>query len=190
MAEMAAEGLAEMTALEATALENVSQWMDANPTVRIDNSGDDEQLAVSVAISRNPASVPVYRKMVERQPGLLAIRFPDLEETLEEGMIREVNEIKRQHDTAGLAVLQEKLNPGRKEGARLDRLLGKPGDDRKGNPFPRGFSDMVREAATGKPLEKQLGSKTVGMPGRGRKTKGRGRKTRRRKTKSRTRKTK
>lgn len=181
VAQMLAEGLAEMTALEVAVLERVSQWIDANPNVRMDNSGDGdggpsvEQLAASVAISRNPASIPVYRKMIKHQPDLLTIVFPDTEATLEEQMIGEVNAIKRQHDVGGLAVVQEKLNPGRTEAVRLTRVLGKS--------KPLGdAAALVEEALTGTPLNKQKASVT--------KKGGRRHKTRNRKTKRAVRKTK
>jgi hypothetical protein len=181
MAQMLAAELARTTAQEVTALEQVSQWMDEKPNVRMDNSGDNfggpyvEQLAASVAISRNPASIPVYRKMIKHQPDLLTIRFPDTEATLEERMIGEVEAIKREHDVGGLAVVQEKLNPGRKEAVRLTRVLGKS--------KPLGdAAALVEEALTGTPLNKQKASVT--------KKGGRRRKTRNRKTKRAVRKTK
>jgi hypothetical protein len=188
MAQMLAAELARTTAQEVTALEQVSQWMDEKPNVRMDNSGDNfggpyvEQLAASVAISRNPASIPVYRKMIKHQPDLLTIRFPDTEATLEERMKQEVEAIKREHDVGGLAVVQEKLNPGGAQMVKMDRLLGTLDNERKTNPFPRGLQALIREQLTGIPIDKQKARVT--------KKGGRRRKMRNRKTKRAVRKTK
>ena len=178
-------------------LGRISQWIDAHPTVRIDKSNDrnagfdDTEIVVEVATSTHSDSVPLFQKMVKHQPdiltrdfqgkGTIAEHIRDAEEELmwTAYLATSRGDIK----PLGVGVLRQKLNPGRKEELVLERLLGKPGEVRKSGPFQRGVPDLIRETLTGKPLEKQLGSRTVG---RGR------RKTRRRvrKTKSRTRKTK
>jgi hypothetical protein len=171
-------------------LAELSRWMDANPNVRMDNSGGDDDddddtldIAIFLAISTDPASIPLYRKMVERQPDILKKKFAH-DMTLED-YISQTIEFDNP-DVAGRKVLMEKLNPGRAEMVKMDRLFGKVGDDRKTNPLPRDVQLLVREQLTGKPIKDQMADKT--KRGGRRKT----RKTRRkaRKTKRATRKTK
>jgi hypothetical protein len=176
---------------EADALGDVSRWIDAHPTVRLDNSADPDEvdddtkdLAVLLAISKNPASVPIYNEIVRRQPDILAKKFMH-DMTLVEYIQSELDEIAAAGGR-GAGILRQKLNPTLKADLALDRLLGKPADDRKGNPLPRGVSDMVRYAVTGVPLEEQKSRVTL----RGGRRKTKARKTLRRKTKRATRKTK
>lgn len=153
--------------------------MDANPTLRLDmtRSLDTPPIAILLAISRHPASIPLYHKMMERQPELRTKAFNTW--TLDASIAEEVKDAKREGDSAARGVLQQKLNPGRAEMVKMDRLFGKVGDDRKTNPLPRDVQLLVREQLTGIPIDKQKASET--------KTAGR---RKHRKTKRATRKTK
>ena len=169
-------------------LARIAEFMDENPTVRLDDSqdpgGEDEDthpLALALAISTDPASVPLYKKMVERQPDILTKKF--LERTLDYHMADVVDFSKERRDRAAVEVLQQKLNPGRPQMAKMDRLFGKVDNERGTNPLPRGVQTIIRSQLTGIPTGEQIASKT----------KMGGRKTRRRKarkTKRPTRKTK
>ena len=167
---------------EPQALEDVSRWIDAHPGVRVDiskdpNEDDDDThpLAMLVAISRHPASVAVYQKMVTHQPDILTKKFDDL--TLVEHIQDVLDEIAR-IGGEGAGVLRQKLNPTLKADLALDRLFGKPGEDRKGNPLPRGVSELVREAVTGNPVGPRSATVRGGRrkSRRARKTRSRGRK--------------
>jgi hypothetical protein len=135
------------------------------------------QLALLVGISTNPESVLAFNKIKERHPDILTKQFDSM--TLTDHIVQAIEDARGEERK----VLQEKLNPGRDQMVKMDRLFGKPGDDRKTNPLPRDVQLLVREQLTGIPLNKQLESKTI--------TGGRRKKTRRvRKTKRATRKSK
>jgi hypothetical protein len=171
--------------LYASALRRVSRWADANPTHQlIDSSdpgagegGDTRELALLVGISRHPASVLAFNKIKERHPDVLTKEFGGM--TLADHIGQAIEDAKTDHDSAGHQVLQQKLNPGRLETVKLERVFGK-----RGGPIGDAVG-LVDEMLTGDPLNKQRGRVT--KKGGRRKT----RNTRKaRKTKRQTRKTK
>lgn len=113
-------------AAERNALRRISEWMDANPTVRLDNSIDprgdagEVQLAVLVATSEAPESLPLYKKMVLRQPDLLTKEFHAERatmwaparrgRTLAQDIEGEMSSMNSR--APGYDILKEKLNPG------------------------------------------------------------------------------
>jgi hypothetical protein len=160
MPELHAAALAEAVEAETAVLGRVSEFIDANPTLRLDNSvnPDDEledtQLAVELAISTNPASVPIYQTMVARQPDILTTEFEDT--TLEQHITRELARVGGTSSPAtgeARKVLQDKLNPGRAQEVKMNRLFGAPEKDRKASPLPRNVQYLVREQLTGKSFD-------------------------------------
>lgn len=170
------------TVAGARVLGEVERFLDANPTVRVDKTvpDDDEdtnELAVYVAISPLPASVPVFHKIVNRQPDIRTKRFMH-GFTLDEYILGQLSFMPA--GSPGRKVLQDKLNPGQGQVRKVERLFGKPSS----SPLPRGVEGLIGEMLSGIPGSTAQ-QKALTKKG------GRRRKTRRvRKTKRTTRKTK
>ncbi len=146
--------------LYASALRRVSRWADANPTHQLIDStnpqeeSDTRQLALLVGISGHPASVLAFNKIKERHPDVLTKEFGSM--TLADHIVQAIQGARGEERK----VLQEKLNPGRDQMVKMDRLFGTLDNERPASQLPRGLQGLIREQLTGIPLNKQRASVT------------------------------